>query len=54
MGCCGSDPPIKNNQALIPEAIINRLYDSIARIEFKINGQEKISTGFFIKLNVFE
>ena len=43
-----------NNPNKIPKKIINRLYDSIARIEFKIKNQDKISTGFFIKLNIFE
>ena len=56
----GSSAPNKEclikgtNPTQIPETIINRLYDSIARIEFKIKNQDKISTGFFIKLNIFE
>ena len=56
----GSSAPNKEclikgtNPTQIPETIINRLYDSIARIEFKFKNQDKISTGFFIKLNIFE
>ena len=57
MGCSGQATEflIKGtNPNQIPETIIKRLYNSIARIVFKINNQNKISTGFFIKLNIFE
>ena len=40
------------NPSLISESIIDKLCNSIARIEFKLNNQLKISTGFFIKLNI--
>ena len=36
----------------VPEPISDILYNSIARIEFKINGKNKMGTGFFIKINI--
>ena len=36
----------------IPESLSEAIYNSIARIEFEINGQNKISTGFFMKIEI--
>ena len=68
MGCCGhsSVKDVKRNinyqckikgadPSLIPEMIIDALYNSITRIEFKDkenDNTDKISTGFFLKINI--
>ena len=36
----------------VPENITDRLYNSIARIEYKINEQNNNGTGFFMKIDI--